>query len=178
MPSSQAAPIILSDRQRTLLKQIVRRTTNCHRLVRRAQLLLAAADGASNTHLAQQLQLDRGQVRLWRERWLAATEQLSAAEVEVVSDRKLIALIIKLLSDCPRRGTPNFFSTEQVVQIVALACENPQASQRPVSHWSARELADEAIKRGIVEKISARSVGRFLKGSNFTATSPPLLAQC
>ena len=57
----------------------------------------------------------------------------------------LIALIIKLLSDCTRSGTPNFFSTEQVVQIVALACENPQASQRPVSHWSARELADEAI---------------------------------
>jgi len=114
MPSSQAAPIILSDRQRTLLKQIVRRTTNCHRLVRRAQLLLAAADGASNTQLAQQLQLDRGQVRLWRERWLAATEQLSAAEVEAVSDRKLIALIIKLLSDCTRSGTPNFFVRIQV----------------------------------------------------------------
>ena len=88
MPSSQAAPIILSDRQRTLLKQIVRCTTNCHRLVRRVQLVLAAADGASNTQLAQQLQLDRGQVRLWRERWLVATEQLSAAEVEAVSDRK------------------------------------------------------------------------------------------
>jgi transposase len=87
-----------------------------------------------------------------------------------------MALIITVLSDCPRSGTPNFFSTEQVVQIVALACEKPQASERPISHWSARELADEAIKRGIVEKISPRSVGRFLKGSNFTATSPPLLA--
>lgn len=113
MPSSQAAPIILSERQHTLLKQIVRRTSNCHRLVRRAQLLLAAADGASNTQVAQQLQLDRGQVRLWRERWLAATEQLSVAEVEAFSDRKLMALIIKVLSDCPGRGTPNFFSTEQ-----------------------------------------------------------------
>jgi len=79
MPSSQAAPIILSDRQRTLLKQIVRRTTNCHRLVRRAQLLLAAADGASNTQLAQQLQLDRGQVRLWRPIPTAGNLHLSIA---------------------------------------------------------------------------------------------------
>ncbi len=97
---------------------------------------------------------------------------------EVVSDKQLRKMIENILSDAPRPGTPKFFRVEQVVQIVALACEKPQASQRPVSHWSARELADEAIKRGIVEKISPRSVGRFLKGSNFTATSPPLLAQC
>lgn len=68
MPRNQAAPIILSDRQRTLLKQTVRRTTNCHRLVRRAELLLAEADRTSNTQLAQQLQLDPGQVRLSPER--------------------------------------------------------------------------------------------------------------
>jgi hypothetical protein len=49
------------------------------------------------------------------------------------------------------------------VQIVALACENPQASGYPVSHWSSNELAMKAIKRGIVEKISPRSVSRFLK---------------
>ncbi len=63
MPSPQAAAIILSDSQQTLLEQIVRRTTNPHRLVRRAQLLLAAAVGTSNTQISQQLQLERGQVR-------------------------------------------------------------------------------------------------------------------
>jgi putative transposase len=63
MPSPQAEIIILSDRQPTLLKQIVVRTTNPHRLVRRAQLILLAAAGASNSQLAQKLQLDRGQVR-------------------------------------------------------------------------------------------------------------------
>jgi hypothetical protein len=50
-----------------------------------------------------------------------------------------------------------------VVRIVAIACESPEKSERPVSHWTAKELAQEAIKRGIVEKISPRSVGRFLK---------------
>jgi len=117
------------------------------------------------------LQLDRGQVRLWRTRWLAAASLLAQAEAESVSSQQLLSLITKILSDEPRLGTPNFFSVEIVVQIVALACETPQESERSVSHWSARELADEAVKRGIVEKVSPRSVGRFLKGGYSTTTS-------
>ena len=35
-------------------------------------------------------------------------------------------------------------------------------SGRPITHWTPPELADEAKKRGIVESISPRSVGRFL----------------
>jgi hypothetical protein len=74
--------------------------------------------------------------------------------MEAVSDEKLINLNTQVLSDRVREGTPNFFSTEQVVQIVALACEKPVESERPVSHWTATELAQEAMKRSIVEKIS------------------------
>ncbi len=48
-------------------------------------------------------------------------------------------------------GTPKFFSVEQAVQIVAIACEAPKQSQHPVSHWTPTELAAEAKKRGIVE---------------------------
>ena len=66
---------------------------------------------------------------------------------------------------------------EQVVKIVAIACESPEKRQRPVSHWTPKELADEAIKRGIVEKISPRSVGRFLKRSNTATTSTSLLVK-
>jgi len=178
MPSPQAEKIILSDRQQALLKQIVRRTTNPYRLVRRAQLILWADAGVSNSQLTTELKLDRGQVRLWRERWLAATPQLATVEAQNSSDRELMALISSVLSDRARLGTSKYFSTEQVVQIVALACESPQASGYPVSHWTPTELAAEAIKRGIVEKISPRSVGRFLKGSYSTAPSSPLLAQC
>jgi putative transposase len=178
VPSPKATPIILSDRQQLLLKQIVRRTTNPHRFVRRAQLILAVASGASNTQISLQLQLDRGQVRLWRHRWLGAATQLAEAEAAGVSDTQLRERITSILCDRSGRGTPNFFSTEQVVQIVALACERPQASEHPVSHWTPSALANEAVKRNIVEKISPRSVGRFLKRSNSTASSQPLLAQC
>jgi putative transposase len=99
MSSPQAEKIILSHRQQTLLKQIVRRTTNPYRLVRRAQLILLAAAGVSNTQLNRELQLERGQVRLWRERWLAATSQLATVEAENSSDRELMALIMRVLSD-------------------------------------------------------------------------------
>jgi transposase len=178
MPSPKAMPITLSSRQQVLLKQLVRCGSNPHRLVRRAQLVLAAAAGKSNTEINQHLELDRGQVRLWRNRWLAASVELAVAEIEGVSDEKLIKLIEQVLSDEAREGTPNFFNTEQVIQIVALACEKPPESERPVSHWTATELAQEAVKRSIVEKISARSVGRFLKRSDFTTTSSSLLVKC
>jgi putative transposase len=156
VPSPKATPIILSDRQQTLLKQIVRRSTNPHRLVRRSQLILAVASGTSNTQISLQLQLDRGQVRLWRHRWLGAATQLAEAEAAGVSDTQLREQITSILCDRSRPGTPNFFSTQQVVQIVALACERPQASEHPVSHWTPTELANEAVKRNIVEKISPK----------------------
>ena len=47
--------------------------------------------------------------------------------------------------------------------ILALACEPPEKSGRPITHWTAKELADEAIKRGIVPSISVTQVGRYLR---------------
>ena len=44
----------------------------------------------------------------------------------------------------------------------AVACEPPADRERPISHWSLRELAEEVIKRGIVDSISPRQVDRFL----------------
>jgi hypothetical protein len=110
-------------------------------------------------------------VRLWRKRWEGAADRLMAAEAKGLNDKHLTQLIISVLQDSDRSGTPVTFSTEQVVQIVALACENPCKSRRPVSHWTPALLAAEAMKRGIVEEISPRSVGRFLKRSYSTTSS-------
>jgi putative transposase len=44
-----------------------------------------------------------------------------------------------------------------------LACEKPENSERPISQWSAREIADEVIKREIVTEISPRHAARLLK---------------
>ncbi len=42
------------------------------------------------------------------------------------------------------------FSLEQMLQLFALACSKPEVYGQPISHWSARELADEALKQGLV----------------------------
>lgn len=177
MPINKALPIILSSRQERLLQQIVRGTSNPYRLVRRAKLVLAAASGESNSGISRRLELDREQVRLWRERWREASEQLTALEEQEVTDKDLMSSIEQILCDRPRPGTNKFFSTEQVVQIIALACESPEKSERPISHWTPRELAEEAVKRGIVPKISPRSVRRFLKGGYPTTSSSSLLVK-
>ena len=78
----------------------------------------------------------------------------------------------------PRGGSSGKFTAEQVTRILAVACEDPEASGRPVTHWTPPELADEVVKRGIVESISPRQVGRFLKIGRTPAASEPLLAQC
>ena len=59
---------------------------------------------------------------------------------------------------------------------MAVACEVPQASNRPVSHWTPRELADEVIKRGMVPTISPRRIGRFFKGRGLTTASVAVVA--
>src|SRR5262249_53130687 len=51
---------------------------------------------------------------------------------------------------------------KQLAQVFACACEAPQESGYPFTHWSHAELAEEVKKRGIVESISVRHLGRLL----------------
>jgi putative transposase len=148
------------------------------RLVRRVLVLLALAANPCLTAVAEQLSLTRISVRLWRDRWLAAQDALAQAEKDDLPDSQLSALIEEALGDGPRPGAPATFTPQQIVQIVAVACEPPAKSGRPISHWTNRELADEVKKRQIVKRISPRSVGRFLKTGRAAATPQPLLAEC
>jgi hypothetical protein len=54
-------------------------------------------------------------------------------------------------------------TADQICQIEQLACEKPERSGRPISQWTGREIADELVKRGIVDHISARHASRLLK---------------
>lgn len=161
-PGPQALPIKLTERQKITLAQITRRQTASQNLVRRAKIILTIAEGFNNQQTGQRLTHHRETVRVWRERWLKARPTLLTAEKEKVGPQEWLGLIEMVLSDAPRSGTPATFSPEQIVHIVAVACEKPQLSDRPISHWTPRELADEVSQRKIVTTISPRSVGRFL----------------
>jgi transposase len=171
MPDPRTPPLNVSPLQQEQLQRLVRRATSPQRLVRRGKIMLAAAAGATMTKISQELQVDHDTVRLWRERWRAAEPRLQA--IEATGQPKLLCQAIEvLLTDAQRPGAPATFTFEQFMQIMALACEKPEVADRPVSTWTPRELADEAIKRGIVTQISPRTVERFLTVGAKAASRP------
>ncbi|GHO96564.1 hypothetical protein KSF_066120 [Reticulibacter mediterranei] len=175
MPHRRAIPLNVSEQQQDTLQRLVYRETSPQRLVRRGKIILIAATGASNTQITQDLHVDHETVRLWRERWRTAESRLQA--IEATGKQKPLSQAIEvLLTDEQRPGAPSLFTFEQFMQVMALACQKPISVDVPVSTWTPRELADEAIKRGIVKTISPRTVERFLKGERFTAPSQALLA--
>lgn len=144
--------IELTDTERRALEELVRRHNTAQQIALRARIVLAAAEGYNHAQIARQLSVSRDMVRLWRQRWLIL--QPASLEDLPVMDR---------LSDAPRPGKPRRITAEQVCQIVELACEAPERSGRPISQWTAREVADELKGRGIVDEISDRHAARLLK---------------
>lgn len=159
MPIPQAKRIQLSEGEQRILEAIVRQSSAPQWLLKRSQVILKAASGATTSSIAAATGQRRDTVQRWRDRWYASQGEREQAE----NDKALRQVIEQTLSDAPRPGAPATFSAEQIVQIVALACEVPEASGYPVSHWTPREVAQEAVKRSIVARISERQVGRFLK---------------
>jgi len=154
--------IKLTSMLRAILEKITRCYTNPYWLVLRAKIVLQAAAGANDTEIAGRLDTTSDTVSKWRGRWIEAEPRLSAAEAEGFDEQRLATLVKATLSDAPRSGTPDTFTPEQLVQVVATACEDPCTSGREISHWTRRELAAEVIQREIVDTISPRHVGRIL----------------
>lgn len=152
MRGPKPVAIELAAAERQELERFVRRHTTPQQLALRARIVLAAADGANNCQIARQLDISLDMVRRWRMRWLAL--QAVALDEVPLTDR---------LTDAPRPGKPVRITDEQVCRIVALACESPADSQRPISQWTSRELALEIKNRGIVHEISGRHAARLLK---------------
>lgn len=166
-----AKTIHISPRQRVALESIERASSTSQQLAERCRVVLLASEGESNEGVGRALGVDRQLVRRWRRRWAHRHGQLVAAEEEGVTDKDLRMMIVEVLADEKRSGAPATFTPEQVASIIALACEPPGDSGLPVSHWTPSELAREATKRGIVERISPRQVDRFLAKRAFGHTS-------
>jgi transposase len=145
-----------------ILEKIACCYTNPYWLVLRAKVVLYAAAGANNTEIARRLDTTSDTAGKWRRRWIEAEPRLSTVEVEGLNEKELAAWVEVVLSDAPRSGTPDTFAPEQLVQVVAVACEDPRESDREITHWTRRELAEEVIQREIVDTISPRHVGRIL----------------
>jgi transposase len=150
MRGPKPEPLSLSDAERSELEVLVRRHSTPQQDALRGRMILAAAQGKNNSQIARDLGVSVDTVRSWRMRWIGL-QAISLTDLSV-SER---------LRDIPRPGRPSQITAEQTCQMMAMACEQPK--ERPISHWTGREIADEVMARGIIKQISPRHAARLLK---------------
>jgi len=166
--------VVITERQQEMLREMTVSRVCAQGLTQRAGMFLGVFEGDQNGVIAGRVGCERHAVGRWRRRWKATFQKLIHAECAGRPGR-LRRTIKTVLSDAPRAGRRCRIEPGQVAMILAVACEQPGHSGRPVSHWTHPELAAEVVKRGIVPAISARHVGRFLKdGRPSTPPQPPL----
>lgn len=152
MKGPKPPAISLSEAECQALEKLVKAHSTEQQIALRARVVMAASRGLNNAQVARELKVSIDMVQKWRDRWLAL-QPLALTEL-TVEER---------LRDLPRAGKPSAITVDQMCQIIALACEKPEQSERPISQWTGREMADEIMKRGIVEQISPRHAARLLK---------------
>ncbi len=152
MPIPKATEVQLSEAERTGLEQLVRRHTVGQQIALRGRIILAAGQGQTNSTIAAHLKVSINTAQRWRNRF-AKAQSISYDDLSLE----------ERLQDGPRPGAPSRITADQRCRIEALACEKPEKSGRPISQWTAREIAAEVMKREIVERISGRHAARLLK---------------
>jgi transposase len=144
MAISSPYRVVVTEEDRAVLAKRVRSQRCAHRDVLRARIVLAAADGMTNAAIARRLGICDDTVRKWRARFCARG--------------------LPGLADRPRPGRRRIFPATAEAEIKALACALPAETGVPLARWSCAELAAEAVTRGVVNSISASTVGRWLAG--------------
>lgn len=131
MPSPTAAEIVLTDDERAELEGWTRRRKSAAGLALRARIVLAASEGGSNVELAERLELDRGTVRKWRNRF-----------VQYRCDGLL---------DEPRPGRPRVVGDEQIKALITTTLES---SPKDATHWSTRSMAEHlGLSQSMVSRV-------------------------
>lgn len=185
--SGKAARIELTVQMHMILRQIVASRNIANACVLRAKMILMAFDKHSNQQIADKLGFCAKTVGLWRRRWRDSFPALLPMQF-VETNAAFTRAIIDCLADAPRTGSAGKFTAKQIVELIGIACEPPEKSNRPVTSWTGTELADEAQKRGLVDRISHSHVNRILREvdlqphrsqywCNTTEKDPALFAQ-
>jgi putative transposase len=175
MAVNQAVTLHLSEKQRKILESMKKGTHSPLHLIQRATIILMAADNLSNKEIARQTGWNRNTVKQWRNRWAKVAVEIN--HVETDKPWTLPSFVDSMLQDEYRPGKPSKFTSEQVAHIIKIALDKPEEHDVPYTHWTPSALAREAVKDGIVQSISSRQVGRFLKRSGFEASPQSVLVE-
>ena len=131
MPTPHAAEIVLTADERAELEGWARRRTSAAGLAMRSRIVLAAADGGTNTDLAERLGLSITTVRRWRNRF--------------VVDR------LDGLLDEPRPGRPRVVGDERIKDLITTTLETTPPD---ATHWSTRSMAEHlGLSQSMVSRV-------------------------
>jgi transposase len=114
-----AVSIELTDGERETLQRWVRRRRSAAGLAQRSRIVLACAQGLTNTAVAERVGVSVPTVRRWRGRF---------------AEQRLDGLL-----DEPRPGQPRKISDEQVEEVIVKTLET--APPDGGTHWSTRQMA-------------------------------------
>jgi transposase len=158
----QAAVLELNPQEIAVLTKIVKSKTLGVAVQERAQIVLAAAEGRTNQKIVDEFGFEKHRVSRWRNRWKelhTSWTQLDEKLRPPLSEK----LVLPWLADRKGRGKKPEITEQQKALILAVACEPPEKSGYPHTHWTDRLLAQEVVRRGIVETVSHVWIWNFLK---------------
>jgi transposase len=118
MPAPTASPVALSDEERATLERWARRPNSAQALALRCRIVLACAEGETNTAVASRLGITRSTVAKWRTRF--AVDRLDG------------------LVDEPRPGAPRSIDDDAVESVIVKTLEQTPPD---ATHWSTRSMA-------------------------------------
>jgi putative transposase len=124
-------PIDLSQDVKKQIQSIARSRTLPYGLVRRAQIILMAAEGLSNKTIAQNIDLSAAVVGMWRKRFI---------------QQGLMGLY-----DEPKPGGPRSISDEHIAQLIRKTLNK---QPKNMTHWTCRSIAKETqLSKSTVNRI-------------------------
>lgn len=123
--------LVLAAEERQALQDWARRPKSAQALALRARIVLACAEGKSNTEVAAQFRVTKQMIGKWRARFM---------------EKCLDGLL-----DEPRPGTPRKVSDAEVERVLAMTLES---LPREATHWSTRSLAQQCgLSRSTISRI-------------------------
>jgi transposase len=128
--------IALTLKEKKILNAIITKGSHPVRVFQRAQILLKADRGLKDKEIAVHL-------------------ECTAHHVGRIRKRYCTVGLERALYDALRSGKPRTFKKEDETRIVAIACTKAPEGR---SHWTGKLLAEEAVKRGVVPKISKQKI--------------------